>query len=290
MKVYSLSLAVFAPASSAPSRSSSAPCRNTARRSMCATRSCTTSTWSRASRPRARISSRTSPRFRRTRSPFSAPTASPRASRRKRRRASCRCSTRPARWSPRCTIRASAMSAQGRRLILIGHAGHPEVEGTMGQISEPVTLVQTENDVDSLDIPARHAGRLRHADDAQRRRHPRHHRRAASPLHRHRRTGNPRHLLRDAEPADRGARTLEAGGRYSGGRRQEQFQLQPAARDRQRGRHALLSDRRRQRGGAGMVQRRADGRHHRRRFGARSAGRGRHRRVAPARPGRGSAS
>jgi 4-hydroxy-3-methylbut-2-en-1-yl diphosphate reductase len=44
--------------------------------------------------------------------------------------------------------------AQGRRLILIGHAGHPEVEGTMGQISEPVTLVQTETDVDKLDIPS----------------------------------------------------------------------------------------------------------------------------------------
>src|SRR6202050_2851608 len=43
---------------------------------------------------------------------------------------------------------------QGRRLILIGHAGHPEVEGTMGQIAEPVTLVQTENDGASLDIPA----------------------------------------------------------------------------------------------------------------------------------------
>src|SRR5437764_4145900 len=43
--------------------------------------------------------------------------------------------------------------AQGRRLILIGHAGHPEVEGTMGQISEPVTLVQTERDVDALAIP-----------------------------------------------------------------------------------------------------------------------------------------
>src|SRR6202167_408907 len=42
---------------------------------------------------------------------------------------------------------------EGRRLILIGHAGHPEVEGTMGQISEPVTLVQTENDVASLDLP-----------------------------------------------------------------------------------------------------------------------------------------
>jgi 4-hydroxy-3-methylbut-2-enyl diphosphate reductase len=43
---------------------------------------------------------------------------------------------------------------QGRKLILIGHAGHPEVEGTMGQISQPVTLVQTEADVGKLDIPA----------------------------------------------------------------------------------------------------------------------------------------
>src|SRR5438067_696584 len=44
--------------------------------------------------------------------------------------------------------------SQGRKLILIGHAGHPEVEGTMGQIAEPVTLVQTESDVDRLDIPS----------------------------------------------------------------------------------------------------------------------------------------
>ena len=43
--------------------------------------------------------------------------------------------------------------AQGRTLILIGHAGHPEVEGTMGQIEGPVFLVQTENDVDMLEIP-----------------------------------------------------------------------------------------------------------------------------------------
>jgi 4-hydroxy-3-methylbut-2-enyl diphosphate reductase len=43
---------------------------------------------------------------------------------------------------------------QGRALILIGHAGHPEVEGTLGQISAPVALVQTEADVESLDIPA----------------------------------------------------------------------------------------------------------------------------------------
>ena len=41
------------------------------------------------------------------------------------------------------------------------------------------------------------------------------------PIHRHRRAGDARHLLRHAKPADRGARTLDAGGRYPGGRRQE---------------------------------------------------------------------
>jgi 4-hydroxy-3-methylbut-2-en-1-yl diphosphate reductase len=43
--------------------------------------------------------------------------------------------------------------SQGRTLILIGHAGHPEVEGTMGQIPGPVVLVQTEGEVGKLDIP-----------------------------------------------------------------------------------------------------------------------------------------
>jgi 4-hydroxy-3-methylbut-2-en-1-yl diphosphate reductase len=42
---------------------------------------------------------------------------------------------------------------QGRKLILIGHAGHPEVVGTMGQIPSPVILVQNEADVDRLDLP-----------------------------------------------------------------------------------------------------------------------------------------
>lgn len=42
---------------------------------------------------------------------------------------------------------------QGRKLILIGHAGHPEVEGTMGQIPCPVILVQNEAEVDKLDLP-----------------------------------------------------------------------------------------------------------------------------------------
>jgi 4-hydroxy-3-methylbut-2-enyl diphosphate reductase len=43
---------------------------------------------------------------------------------------------------------------QGRQLILIGHAGHPEVEGTMGQIPSPVILVQSEADVEALALPS----------------------------------------------------------------------------------------------------------------------------------------
>lgn len=42
----------------------------------------------------------------------------------------------------------------GRVVILIGHAGHPEVEGTLGQLSGPVYLVQNQADVAALDIPA----------------------------------------------------------------------------------------------------------------------------------------
>jgi len=43
--------------------------------------------------------------------------------------------------------------AAGRTLILIGHAGHPEVEGTIGQIPGTVLLVQSEADVSKLDLP-----------------------------------------------------------------------------------------------------------------------------------------
>jgi 4-hydroxy-3-methylbut-2-en-1-yl diphosphate reductase len=43
--------------------------------------------------------------------------------------------------------------AAGRRVILIGHAGHPEVEGTLGQIPGEVLLVQNEADVETLTLP-----------------------------------------------------------------------------------------------------------------------------------------
>ena len=41
----------------------------------------------------------------------------------------------------------------GRTLVLIGHAGHAEVIGTLGQIDSPVQLVSNISDVGGLDIP-----------------------------------------------------------------------------------------------------------------------------------------
>jgi 4-hydroxy-3-methylbut-2-en-1-yl diphosphate reductase len=39
----------------------------------------------------------------------------------------------------------------GRHVLLVGHAGHPEVIGTMGQLPQgAVTLIETEEDVDAL--------------------------------------------------------------------------------------------------------------------------------------------
>ena len=137
--------------------------------------------------------------------------------------------------------------AHGRQLILIGHAGHPEVEGTMGQVGAPVTLVQSEADVAALTIPtdtpvAYITQTTLSIDDTKS-----HHRRAQAQVHRHRRARDHRHLLCDAKSPDCRARTGQGRGRDFGRRRQEQFQFQPPGRDRPRGRRAELSDRRRQR-------------------------------------------
>lgn len=53
-------------------------------------------------------------------------------------------------------MEVSRYSQEGREVILIGHAGHPEVEGTMGQFDNShggrIVLVETERDVDTLEI------------------------------------------------------------------------------------------------------------------------------------------
>lgn len=42
------------------------------------------------------------------------------------------------------------MHAEGKKIVMIGHAGHPEVEGTMGQIDGDVLLVEKAADVAKL--------------------------------------------------------------------------------------------------------------------------------------------
>jgi len=46
--------------------------------------------------------------------------------------------------------------AAGRHMLLIGHAGHPEVVGTMGQLPQgAITLIETSEDAERVEPPAR---------------------------------------------------------------------------------------------------------------------------------------
>ena len=47
---------------------------------------------------------------------------------------------------------AVKFAGEGYTIVLIGHAGHEEVEGTMGEAPEHIVLVETEADVDSLEV------------------------------------------------------------------------------------------------------------------------------------------
>jgi 4-hydroxy-3-methylbut-2-en-1-yl diphosphate reductase len=47
---------------------------------------------------------------------------------------------------------AVRFAADGYTIVLIGHDGHEEVEGTMGEAPEQIFLVQSEQDVDGLEI------------------------------------------------------------------------------------------------------------------------------------------
>lgn len=47
-------------------------------------------------------------------------------------------------------VEVAKMHAQGREIVMIGHAGHPEVEGTMGQADGGIHLVESVGDVDRL--------------------------------------------------------------------------------------------------------------------------------------------
>jgi 4-hydroxy-3-methylbut-2-enyl diphosphate reductase len=48
---------------------------------------------------------------------------------------------------------AVKFAADGYTIVLIGHAGHEEVEGTMGEAPDHIVLVETEEDADALEVP-----------------------------------------------------------------------------------------------------------------------------------------
>jgi 4-hydroxy-3-methylbut-2-enyl diphosphate reductase len=54
-------------------------------------------------------------------------------------------------------VEVAKMHAAGCEIVMIGHAGHPEVEGTMGQLDGGMHLVETPDDVARLEVrdPAR---------------------------------------------------------------------------------------------------------------------------------------
>jgi 4-hydroxy-3-methylbut-2-enyl diphosphate reductase len=49
-------------------------------------------------------------------------------------------------------VEVSRMREQGREVVMIGHEGHPEAEGTMGQSKDGMYLVETEDDVARLQV------------------------------------------------------------------------------------------------------------------------------------------
>ncbi len=49
-------------------------------------------------------------------------------------------------------LEAEKYHDQGRHIILIGHEGHPEVEGTMGQVPDRIHLIAEKEEVDDLPL------------------------------------------------------------------------------------------------------------------------------------------
>jgi len=49
-------------------------------------------------------------------------------------------------------VEAKKFAADGYTIVLIGHEGHEEVEGTMGEAPANMVLIETEDDVDGLEV------------------------------------------------------------------------------------------------------------------------------------------
>ena len=134
---------------------------------------------------------------------------------------------------------------EGRDVILIGHEGHPEVEGTMGQFDASlggrICLVEDVGDVEKLDVRDPESvgvvtqTTLSVDDTAGGARC------AAAALPDPADAAQGGHLLRDAEPPGCGQEAGRGVRRRRGGGVAEQFEFEPAARDRREGRQAAAT-------------------------------------------------
>jgi 4-hydroxy-3-methylbut-2-enyl diphosphate reductase len=100
-------------------------------------------------------------------------------------------------------VEVAKMREAGREIVMIGHKGHPEVEGTMGQTEGGMYLVETTDDVIGPRRKRSGQAGLCHADHAVGGRRRSDRQGAAQPLPGHRRSEARRHLLRHAEPSGR---------------------------------------------------------------------------------------
>ena len=105
-----------------------------------------------SSRSAGRSSSSRRPRCPRARWSSSPPTASPRACTRTPPSAQLRTIDATCPLVTKVHVEARKFAEDGYTIVLIGHEGHEEVEGTTGEAPEQTVLVQTESDVDDLEV------------------------------------------------------------------------------------------------------------------------------------------
>ena len=246
--------AATARVSSAPSRRWSGHSSTTAHPSTCASRSSTTSTSCATSRRGARSSSRRRPTSRAGATVvYSAHGVAPSVHESSRALghdvidATCPLVTK-------VHVQAKRYAAYGYTVLLIGHEGHEEVVGTMGEAPDATVLVQDVAEAEALDLPA---GRARSRTSRRRRSRSTRPQRSSASLRRRFpgivRAEEGGHLLRDVQPPvgrEGHARRDRPAARD---RLAQLVELEPARRRRARRRRARAPDRRRDRdrGGAG---------------------------------------
>ena len=208
---YSRRRAATARASTGPCRRSSARSSCTARRCTSARRSSTTRPWSSSCASAARCSSIPSRTCRRAPRWCSPPTGWRPASTPTRGERALDTIDATCPLVTKVHVEAKRFAADGYTIVLIGHAGHEEVEGTMGEAPEHIVLVQTEEDVDAARGARSRSRGLHLPDDPVGGRDAGDHQPPAPALPGDRRSPHRRHLLRDDQPPGRG----QAAGRRS---------------------------------------------------------------------------